>query len=339
MFLNRGTVNDELWQTGKTDMNHYYLSADGGGSKLAVMLFDDQMKLLGSGKSGPVNPRFVPMQMVHDNMISSIEQCLQRQKISSLSNLYISMPGPADLFASLLGQKIQLDKTTRLSEGEMALLAGRYADRGIVALAGTGSGVFNVNGEQSTHIGGWGALFDDEGSGYAIGTAAINAAIKSFDRRGRRTMLEKTVVEHFQLENLSSIIEHVYGSANYRGIIASLTVTVLRTADRGDRTARSIMQKAGYQMAGQVITLIRRDHLPPDQTVMVAGSVWKGNAYMFDAFSNRLKEKYPKMQLAFPVFEPVVGGAVKACRQLSKTIDNSTINCLTSEFMQYLYKF
>ena len=53
-----------------------YLSVDGGGTKLHTLLFDSELRPVGSGVSGAINPNFVPMDLVEQHMLDSIDQAL-----------------------------------------------------------------------------------------------------------------------------------------------------------------------------------------------------------------------------------------------------------------------
>ena len=319
-------------------MKRYYVSADGGGSKMSVILFDEDYKLCGYGRSGAINPRFVSNQVIRENFQQSIDQCFQNTQIDSVETLYIAMPGPMDLFAYLLSKRIKLKQYCKMSEGEMSLLAGVFSERGIVALSGTGSGVFFVNGQKSSNLGGWGALFDDEGSGYSIGQAALNAAVKSFEKRAAYTPLQELIVKEWKLLSLRQVIERVYESNDYRGLIASLVITVIEAARMNDLVSQKILQQAGIDMACQVISLVQRESIPLDQKVMIAGSVWKDNPYMYDAFQAKLNLHYPQLMISFPAFEAVLGGVIKTALTEYGSVSERIIRLVHDNYPGFIYR-
>ena len=79
-----------------------------------------------------------------------------------------------------------------------ALYSGTLGEPGIVQIAGTGAVTLgiNENGEVA-RSGGWGYLFDDEGSGFYLGNEALKAVFRSFDNRGKKTSLTDRITEYF----------------------------------------------------------------------------------------------------------------------------------------------
>lgn len=58
----------------------FYLSVDGGGTKLHTLLFDSELRPVGTGVSGAINPNFVPMELIEQHMTDSIDQALGSAK-------------------------------------------------------------------------------------------------------------------------------------------------------------------------------------------------------------------------------------------------------------------
>ncbi len=103
--------------------NKYYMSVDGGGSKLSVILFDEEHKIVGRGYSGAINPRFVSDRMIRRNFETGIVDCLKYTGVTHIEKLYIAMPGPVDLFAYMLSKRVKLNQYHYMSEGKTACLA------------------------------------------------------------------------------------------------------------------------------------------------------------------------------------------------------------------------
>ena len=70
------------------------MSADGGGTKLNVILFNDKFELLSFGRGQGVNLNFDSWENVSGNIRNSIEECLSGYKGISIEKLYVSMAGP-----------------------------------------------------------------------------------------------------------------------------------------------------------------------------------------------------------------------------------------------------
>nr|WP_145163677.1 BadF/BadG/BcrA/BcrD ATPase family protein [Paenibacillus terrae] len=318
----------------------YCLSVDGGGTKIIAVLFNHDWNCLAVGRSGPINPNFTKLESVAANMEACIRDCLKEHPRIELDVVYAAMPGPIDLLAEIIGKYARVGEMHTFSEGYMCLLAGIQRRRGIVALAGTGSGIFGVREEIQTHLGGWGSHLGDEGSGYDIGRQGMMAAIQSFEGRGPVTMLQELIMQRWQLKLMGDIISVIYGTSDTREVISSCSLLVSKAAMSGDAVAQGIFAAAGESLAVQVCALMNRDAFDEQTWVMAAGSVWKGHPLMFTRFREVIREKHPKTGAAMPLFEPVMGGVVHEAMRMveGEPLDGPMLQRLKSSFEAFLYQ-
>ena len=287
----------------------YYLSADGGGTKLVTLLFDDQLRLIASGRAGGTNTTFRPPEDVRADMDQAIEACLGTNP-PEIEHAFCTIVGPADEFIACLRRKTTVRAVSSPSEGALALAAGAGVPYGVLALSGTGSDVFLVQPDVYDTIGGWGTILGDEGSGYDIGVSALRAAIYAEDGRGEPTMLLPMIYEEWRLQKLWGMVPLVYGFSDSRRLVASVTQLVARAANAGDPIALSLYQKAAHEMAHMTIRLLQRHGGRYQGPIVVSGGVWKGSPHMFDCFRREVLAVFPDAEILMPVFEPVVGGVV-----------------------------
>ena len=287
----------------------YYLSADGGGTKLSTLLFDDQLRLIASGRAAGTNATFRPPEDVRVDMARAIEACLGANP-PEIEHARCTIVGPTDEFIACLRRKTTVRAVSSPSEGALALAAGAGVPYGVLALCGTGSDVFLVQPDVHDTIGGWGTILGDEGSGYDIGVSALRAAIYAEDGRGEPTMLLPMIYEEWRLQKLWGMVPLVYGSSDPRRLVASVTQLVSRAAAAGDPVALSLYRKAAHEMAHMTICLLQRHDGRFEGPVVVSGGVWKGSPSMFDCFRREVLAVFPDAEVLMPVFEPVVGGVV-----------------------------
>jgi glucosamine kinase len=128
---------------------------------------------------------------------------------------------------------------------------------GILLIAGTGSIAIGrgAAGGPLTRVGGWGALLGDEGSGYAIGRAALRACARAHDGREGETTLLPTILTHLGLDAAEELIH--WGGAATKREIAALAPLVLATADKGDAAALAIADGATRELIGHLDSMIR----------------------------------------------------------------------------------
>lgn len=320
-------------------MAKYYISTDGGGTKLNTVCFDDEFNLVSQSRSGAVNPRFTDISVIEQNMREGIDKCLSNTGIKQIEHLYITMPGPASLYERILREYCDLNGHTVFSEGYACLIAGVHKVRGIVALSGTGSGVFYIQDMANIRsIGGWGALFGDEGSGYEIGATALRVAQYAVDGRGKNTLLVELIKSQFSLQNLHDIVSLVYGKTDYRSIISSICLTVCKAAEMGDTVSANIMKSAGHSQGHMVNTLIRKHTIPEDLPIVVSGSVWRYNRPMYDAFSQFVHKENPGFKIYKPCFEPVISGIVQKAFDIYGSMNIVILENIQKNFADYIYE-
>ncbi len=290
----------------------YYIAADGGGTKLHAIIFGGDLRPVSFGLGKAVNTSFTSIEDVKKTMDDCVDQLFADNKnIKEIECVYSTICGPTDVFIRSVERYAGVRSCFGMSEGYGALAAGIMKKTGILALSGTGSDVYNiVDGKCLSVIGGWGALFGDEGSGYDIGAKGLRAMIFSTDGRGPKTSMCEQLFEDYQLKNLWDFVGKVYSQSDYRRIVASVCMTVCRSAWNGDRVAADILEGAGRDLGLQTVTLVKKYDIPPEDIVM-GGSVWRGNYHMCNAFAEYVRERlgdgYPITKAAF---NPVMGGIV-----------------------------
>lgn len=128
---------------------------------------------------------------------------------------------------------------------------------GILLIAGTGSIALGRNtcGSQLTRVGGWGTLLGDEGSGYAIGRAALRACVRMHDGRQGATPLLPATLANLGLAAAEELIH--WGDAATKREIAALAPLVIAAAEDGDDAARAIADEATSELVGHLTTMIR----------------------------------------------------------------------------------
>ncbi len=305
----------------------YWISCDGGGTKLLAILIDEDLRVVHSAQAGGINPNFLSMENIRKNAHQCMEDLLKGLPPDGvIEHCYLSMPGPAHVVVEALEMQLGIGEipSTVLSEGLMGMLAGFCGDAGFVALAGTGSDVFYEDGKHAMAIGGWGMLLGDEGSGTHIGQAGLQAAIRYREGWGEETALLGELKEWLEDDDesrwMNTLVPKVYQNPSPRAVLASFAPRVSKAAGAGDVKAREIICDAGFVLAKQMISLIGRAlAVNPNALALpssVCGGAWKGSRLMFDSYKKAVHEIYPQLSIEWPLFEGVAGGIVLAGKML-----------------------
>ena len=292
----------------------YYLAADGGGSKLQIILYDESYRIIRTGRVAGVNTLYKPADVVKANVEGMMADLLGRNgreaPICSIAAADLCMVGSGNVMRDILSRLDAVGEIHFHSEPVVGLAACLRTD-GAVALSGTGSDAFFVRNQTCVQsVGGWGPLLGDEGSGYDIGLNTLKAAIYSYDGRRDRSILYDMVMENWNLERLWGIVTHLAGNPDARHEVASAAKLCAKAAHMGDRTAIRIYEHAALEMFLQARTVIEQHRSDWDGTVVVMGGAWKGHPRMFDVFKREIELLYPEAKVSLPLFEPVVGCAV-----------------------------
>jgi N-acetylglucosamine kinase-like BadF-type ATPase len=133
------------------------------------------------------------------------------------------------------------------------LAAGTPACCGIALIAGTGSVAFARAADGPTALcGGWGYLLGDEGSGYAIGRAALQFALQQLESRAAPGPLAQAVLSAVGANSVLDVTKAIYRRADPRAAIASIAPVVTRAADENDPHAQELLDAAAADLAALV---------------------------------------------------------------------------------------
>jgi glucosamine kinase len=225
------------------------LGIDAGGSATRVVLVAD----------GHVTRRFTapPMNaLLSSDLAGRLAELIGASGATAAG---IGMPGlrsPAD--AVSLGAELTLRAGCPVqvtTDGETAWLGAFGAAPGIAVFAGTGSGAMGCDGERWARAGGHGFLLGDEGSGYWIGRAAANAALRWEDGMGGSAALRDAIVEASG-RDLSALVKDVHSHPSERGGLAELAPVVTGLASEDETAQRIALEAAGH--LAELASAVRR---------------------------------------------------------------------------------
>lgn len=287
----------------------YYIAADGGGSKLFAVLYDENFNIISSAKCGGTNNLFRPAEEIEDD-VNALVEALIPDDVKIVEGFDHSIVGDVMPILRALEKKVIIRSSVMRNEGESALLSSCY-EYGIVAQAGTGSDAYLFQPDGRTSVGGWGQYFGDEGSGYDIGNMTIRAAIYAFDGRGPKTVIKDTLMREWGLSNMWEIFPvKVRKTRDVRKLIASAAPICGAAAALGDEVAIGIFRNAAESMAHQVKIAIKKYGDSWVGPIVMSGGAWKSSHYFKEFFREIILRDYPDAEVITPLFEPVVGSVV-----------------------------
>ena len=199
------------------------------------------------------------------------------------------------------------------SDGVSALFGALAGSPGVVVSAGTGTVALAHDGRRWARVDGWGSLLGDAGSGFAIGRAGLDAALREHDGRGGSPALLRAAEREFG--PAAHLVSRIHRTGSPTVTVAGFAPAVVEEAVAGDAAATEIVGSAGRELAVSVAAALR-GVFGADETVSVswAGNVFLAGAPLFQSFERELARRCPRAELVSPRGDALSGAGVLAER-------------------------
>lgn len=285
------------------------IGVDAGGTRTTAVVGDGHT-ILGraEGPAGAVRPgrALVAASAIGD----TVRRALVQARSTEADVLLVGAAG-----AGRQGERGELERALRservarrvhvTSDIEIALAAAFGRKAGIVVSAGTGSIAIARDPAGGVHrAGGYGWQMGDEGSGYAIGRAALGAVGRAADHRGPETTLMKRIPEAAHVAGIPGLI--AWAATATPAEVAALGPAVVAVASEGDVVAQGILDYAARELCQLVLSLLQS--FPGDDPVSVAfsGGLLRPDSLLRDVISQRLAAE-SRLRLLDSGVEPALG--------------------------------
>jgi N-acetylglucosamine kinase-like BadF-type ATPase len=269
------------------------IGADVGGSKTAVGVSDGEgMLARAEGPGAAVRPGRA---LVSASIIAEVvRRALAGAGRLSGDVLYVGAAGAGreperdELRKALRGENLATTVVVA-TDIEIALAAAFDEAPGIVVGAGTGSVAVGRDRAGERHrIGGYGWQMGDEGSGYAIGRAALGAVSRAVDGRSPRTALSDRVLQVTRSENFDALVRWAAGASPAE--VAALAPHVLDVAAHGDPLAQGIADYAARELTQLAVCLVPMMDVQPPVGVALTGGLLSADGPLRRSVLARLRE-------------------------------------------------
>jgi N-acetylglucosamine kinase-like BadF-type ATPase len=282
--------------------------------------------VLGRGQAGGANPREIGFEAAWLAVRRAIDLAFADAGMlpCTVSALCLGMAGAGrteeQKTLTQLAQADAVAEQVRVIGDAEPLLPAAFPDAvGVALISGTGSlawGRDATGGVQRS--GGWGYLLGDEGSGYWLAMAALQAVAKAIDGRGPQTALIGAALQHFQVSQPPLLIGRIYDLAMTRGEIARFCPLVFQLMPI-DPVARQVIERGADELAMMVASLARRLGLKSQRyQLALAGGVLRSQPRLQSAVLERLIDLNWQPADARIVEHPA-WGAVQLARALAES--------------------
>ncbi|ANF95504.1 BadF/BadG/BcrA/BcrD ATPase family protein [Paenibacillus bovis] len=292
----------------------YVIGIDGGGTSTTAVAVDGNGQQIAYAEGNASNPKSSAGTDYRSNIHNVISQLLSDSALvleqcrgigAGVAGVYT--PEECRVVEQVLhsywqerGQ--QAPDIRVVSDAETALAAAFGTNRGIVAIAGTGSIVLGVlpSGER-VRAGGWGHILGDQGSGYAIGQRTLQTVMLGYDGIVEVTGLSDKVLQHYDARSAEDLRHIVYQPHIGKRQIAAAAKLCIEASQSGDVLAQQIITQAAVDMAELVQALLNRYPELEQTGIAAAGSIFRYSVLYRETFVQQLQQGYarlPEVRLA-----------------------------------------
>ena len=318
-----------------------YLGVDGGGTKTAFVLADDQGRVLASHQEGSLYHPEVGLDEVLATLRRGLGHVTRAAGIAptALAGAWVGLPAFGE------DSRVQARLEALPAEAFPGLAVGRGNDLecshagalggadGISLVAGTGAMTWGTWQGRSVRCGGWGEVFGDEGSAYWIAREGLALFSRMSDGRAERGVLLDIVRRRTGIGadlDLSGLVV----SEGARSAVASYAVSVHEAALAGDTGAREILRRA----AGELVLLVRATRrllgVPAGAPIVAStsGSVLGEQGLVLQELQRALGEPdggdASRVELRAPLMAPVLGAVALAARTAGRELSPAAVASL-----------
>jgi N-acetylglucosamine kinase-like BadF-type ATPase len=256
-----------------------------------------------------------------------------------LDGLAAEVGGPADLAVLLLagldfpdeeeayrteaGHRGWAGETVVGNDTLAVLRAGSEQGWGIAVTCGSGINCVGVapNGQQA-RFPSLGSISGDWGGAGDVGLAAVSAAARSQDGRGRKTVLEQLVPEHFGFADSVALARAIQaGNVQWREL-GDLSPLVFGASD-ADEVAGEIVDRLAAECVDLARVAATRLEVADDdvEVVLGGGLLQSGNRRLLGGIEAGLCEIGPGLSMRVARSRPIVGAALLGLDRLGAEPD------------------
>lgn len=157
-----------------------------------------------------------------------------------------------------------------------------------------------------------GTMTGDWGGGWGLGQAVMWHAMRGWDGRGPATVLGDAAAAHFGLPSIRDVAVAVHKGVLGEADLIQLTAVLFAAAARGDRVARSLVERQAAEICIMAVAAMRRLGMAPAGVpVVLAGGVLESrDRLLLSEIDRQLAEAAPGATARLLDVPPVAGAAL-----------------------------
>jgi len=303
----------------------YFLGVDGGATTTMCAVCSGDGAVLGVGRGGPSNHVLAPggRARARGAVSAAVEEMLRAAGLGAVDfrAAHFGMTGinadteQSRAFAEAIAGIVRAHTIEIDSDAWVALAGALACKPGVMVIAGTGSiAVGEDPGGRRARAGGWGYIFGDDGSGFALGRGGVHAALLARDGSGPQTILLDRIPTAAGM-SVEALTVAFYEGRVDRPQIGRLARVVTSAAERGDAVALGLVERAASALADLAAAVVHRLAWPDGVTAVApVGGVFNAGRVLLGPLRRALDARAPGARLVPPRYEPAAGALLLALR-------------------------
>lgn len=253
-------------------MKKYLIGIDGGGTKTDFYLCDTAYNVQKTITLKGCNPNDIGMDETLKIIKNGVDMlrmlCIKPCEISMFAGIAGGITGNnREILKRFLSYEYPDIASDCGSDAENALEIGLCGNDGIAVICGTGSVLFTQKNNVLHRLGGYGYLFNELGSGYSFGNAAILAALYHEQHLENHPEIAGAVQARLGKSALEAL-NGIYVKGKH--FIASFSDILFDAYQSGDEYAALVIEKNSEYIANLIICAAK-EHNPPQNVALIGG--------------------------------------------------------------------
>lgn len=257
----------------------YYIGIDGGGTQTTAVLTDADGNELARLDGEPGLVDVLDPEGGARKLADLASATLAKARVDARANVLVCALAGAGREPERTRLELGLralgvaEEVVITSDFEAAMQDAFGSGSGILLISGTGSSAWARHEDgRSARAGGWGHIIGDEGSGYALGSAALRLCMRAHDGRGADTRWVQLLQSHTSVASPEALVR--WAAAASKADIAALAPTVFEALEQRVSGANALIEEAALELSRHVGALYERlKPWPTPPTVALTGGL------------------------------------------------------------------
>lgn len=307
-------------------VSKYIAGIDGGGSKTACMIADDQGDILSYVIADGSNHQICGLSQAVKNVIGSIQLACSYAGISQtqLSFVFLGMAGvdlPEDTEHLTAAFNKEFNGIPfKLVNDRWNAFACEANDWGVVSVCGTGSSMAVKDKKGKTYTTrALRYMLGNYGGGNHMAEMALHYAFRYDEHTGPYTRLNEELPMLFGCSDMDELAQYIYHSNYTLHKKYNVPKLVFRLAHEGDRICKKVIDDMGTELGTMIAGLISNAGLEDEAVpVILSGSMYVTDEHqqLIRPLEEKLKETVPFAKLQIVTCPPVIGAVILALDQI-----------------------